>query len=362
MDAGRCTVVVGATSSSRVSRRHTRELRELLVQAGGARWLSDPPPQRVRVTGPPRRRAPQTRDRRHRRADPARRRLPRLAAARAAVAGAADHRPAGARRRLAAAGLPPRARAGRRTPGRAAAAVAAARRRGLPGAARCSAGATSCSAERNERDFAELLDRSWTGEQRRARASSRSCSSPSRRWLIGTWGLRFSRTTSDFFVASRTVRPGLNASAIGGEYLSAASFLGVAGLVLTFGADMLWYPIGWTAGYLCCWCSSPPRCAAPAPTRCPTSPRPGSARAACAPSARCWWSRSAGSTCCRSSRAPASPCAAAIDAPGVGRAGDRRRWSCSPTSPRAGCAASRSCRPSSTGSSSPPCCSPRRCC
>ena len=68
--------------------------------------------------------------------------------------------------------------------------------------------------------------------------------------LIGTWGLRFSRTTSDFFVASRTVRPALNASAIGGEYLSAASFLGVAGLVLTFGADMLWYPIGWTAGYL----------------------------------------------------------------------------------------------------------------
>src|SRR3954452_20558014 len=67
---------------------------------------------------------------------------------------------------------------------------------------------------------------------------------------IGTWGLRFSRTTSDFFVASRSVRPVLNASAIGGEYLSAASFLGVAGLVLVFGADMLWYPVGWTAGYL----------------------------------------------------------------------------------------------------------------
>jgi len=67
---------------------------------------------------------------------------------------------------------------------------------------------------------------------------------------IGVWGLRFSRTTSDFFVASRTVGPRLNASAIGGEYLSAASFLGVAGLLLTFGADMLWYPVGWTAGYL----------------------------------------------------------------------------------------------------------------
>jgi cation/acetate symporter len=67
---------------------------------------------------------------------------------------------------------------------------------------------------------------------------------------IGTWGLRFSRTTGDFFVASRTVNPRLNASAIGGEYLSAASFLGIAGLLLVDGAAMLWYPVGWTAGYL----------------------------------------------------------------------------------------------------------------
>jgi Na+(H+)/acetate symporter ActP len=67
---------------------------------------------------------------------------------------------------------------------------------------------------------------------------------------IGTWGLRFSRTTSDFMVASRTVHPRLNASAIGGEYLSAASFLGIAALVLVGGTEMLWYPVGWTAGYL----------------------------------------------------------------------------------------------------------------
>lgn len=67
---------------------------------------------------------------------------------------------------------------------------------------------------------------------------------------IGALGMRMSRTTSDFYVASRSVSPALNSSAIGGEYLSAASFLGVAGLVLAFGADMLWYPIGWTAGYL----------------------------------------------------------------------------------------------------------------
>src|SRR5919106_2738675 len=67
---------------------------------------------------------------------------------------------------------------------------------------------------------------------------------------IGAFGLRISRTTSDFYVASRSVGPVLNASAIGGEYLSAASYLGAAGLILAFGADMLWYPVGWTAGYL----------------------------------------------------------------------------------------------------------------
>ncbi|SDS70761.1 Na+(or H+)/acetate symporter ActP [Nocardioides scoriae] len=71
---------------------------------------------------------------------------------------------------------------------------------------------------------------------------------------IGSWGLRLSRTTSDFFVASRSVRPGLNASAISGEYLSGASFLGIAGLVLSNGAEMLWYPVGWTAGYLVLLC------------------------------------------------------------------------------------------------------------
>ncbi len=68
--------------------------------------------------------------------------------------------------------------------------------------------------------------------------------------LIGFYGLRVSRTTSDFYVASRTVRPWWNASAIGGEYLSAASFLGIAGLILLQGSGGLWFPIGYTAGYL----------------------------------------------------------------------------------------------------------------
>ncbi len=67
---------------------------------------------------------------------------------------------------------------------------------------------------------------------------------------IGVYGVRFSRTTSDFLVASRTVNPRWNAAAISGEYISAASFLGVAGLIAKYGADGLWYPVGFTAGYL----------------------------------------------------------------------------------------------------------------
>lgn len=68
--------------------------------------------------------------------------------------------------------------------------------------------------------------------------------------VVGTFGLRRARTTSDFYVASRSVTPRWNAAAISGEYLSAASYLGIAGLILAYGFDMLWYPIGYTAGYV----------------------------------------------------------------------------------------------------------------
>ncbi|MFC4854801.1 cation acetate symporter [Actinophytocola glycyrrhizae] len=67
---------------------------------------------------------------------------------------------------------------------------------------------------------------------------------------IGWRSSRAASTAQDFLVARRTVRSRRNAAAVSGEYLSAASFLGVAGLVLKDGADALWYPIGFTAGYL----------------------------------------------------------------------------------------------------------------
>ncbi|MBN9759490.1 putative transmembrane transport protein [Pseudonocardia sp. Ae406_Ps2] len=67
--------------------------------------------------------------------------------------------------------------------------------------------------------------------------------------VIGSIAHR-TRLTSDFLVASRSVPSRLNAGAISGEYLSAASFLGIAGLILVQGVDALWYAVGYTAGYL----------------------------------------------------------------------------------------------------------------
>lgn len=67
---------------------------------------------------------------------------------------------------------------------------------------------------------------------------------------LGAWGVRFARTTSDLYVASRAVTPWWNAAAISGEYLSVASFLGIAGLEMKVGTSALWLSLGFTAGYL----------------------------------------------------------------------------------------------------------------
>lgn len=67
---------------------------------------------------------------------------------------------------------------------------------------------------------------------------------------LGTVGMRLARTTSDLLVASRAITPWWNAAAISGEYLSAASFLGIAGLEMKDGTTALWQSLGFTAGYL----------------------------------------------------------------------------------------------------------------
>ncbi|MCX6882019.1 MAG: cation acetate symporter [Verrucomicrobia bacterium] len=68
--------------------------------------------------------------------------------------------------------------------------------------------------------------------------------------IMGFWSAKKSRGAEDFFVAGRSVSVGWNASAISGEYLSAASFMGVAGMVMSSGYDALWYPVCYACGYL----------------------------------------------------------------------------------------------------------------
>ena len=58
------------------------------------------------------------------------------------------------------------------------------------------------------------------------------------------------KATSDFYVAGRGVPPIFNGMAIGADWMSAASFIGMAGTIMLLGYDGLAYIMGWTGGYL----------------------------------------------------------------------------------------------------------------
>src|SRR5437660_12364547 len=66
---------------------------------------------------------------------------------------------------------------------------------------------------------------------------------------ITYWAARRTRTTEHFYAAGRTVSPAQNGLALAGDYMSAASFLGIAGLVSTSGFDGLIYSVGWLVGW-----------------------------------------------------------------------------------------------------------------
>jgi cation/acetate symporter len=66
---------------------------------------------------------------------------------------------------------------------------------------------------------------------------------------ITYWAARRTRTTEHFYAAGRSVRAGQNGLALAGDYMSAASFLGIAGLVSTTGFDGLIYSTGWLVGW-----------------------------------------------------------------------------------------------------------------
>ena len=58
------------------------------------------------------------------------------------------------------------------------------------------------------------------------------------------------KETSDFYVAGRGVPPIFNGMAIGADWMSAASFIGMAGNIMLLGHDGLAYIMGRTRGYL----------------------------------------------------------------------------------------------------------------
>ena len=58
------------------------------------------------------------------------------------------------------------------------------------------------------------------------------------------------KTTSDFYVAGKSVNPIVNGMATAADWMSAASFLSMAGLIAFLGKDGSVYLMGWTGGYV----------------------------------------------------------------------------------------------------------------
>ena len=66
---------------------------------------------------------------------------------------------------------------------------------------------------------------------------------------ITRWASRRTRTTKDFYSAGGGLSGFENGLAIAGDYMSAASFLGLSGMVFVFGFDGLIYSIGFLVGW-----------------------------------------------------------------------------------------------------------------
>jgi len=66
---------------------------------------------------------------------------------------------------------------------------------------------------------------------------------------ITYWAAKRTKTTAEFYAAGRSISGFQNGLALAGDYMSAASFLGIAGLVALKGYDGLIYSIGFLVGW-----------------------------------------------------------------------------------------------------------------
>ena len=67
---------------------------------------------------------------------------------------------------------------------------------------------------------------------------------------ITFWASKRSAGSSAYFAAGRQIKGWQNGVAVAGDYMSAASFLGIAGLIAFFGYDGFMYSVGWLVAYL----------------------------------------------------------------------------------------------------------------
>lgn len=67
---------------------------------------------------------------------------------------------------------------------------------------------------------------------------------------ITIWASRQTRSATDFYAGGRTFSGFQNGMAIGGDYMSAASFLGIAGIIALNGYDGFLYSIGFLVAWL----------------------------------------------------------------------------------------------------------------
>jgi cation/acetate symporter len=67
---------------------------------------------------------------------------------------------------------------------------------------------------------------------------------------ITYWAAKTTHSASEYYAAGRSVSGVQNGWAIAGDYLSAASFLGIAGLISLYGYDGFMYSVGWLVAYI----------------------------------------------------------------------------------------------------------------
>ena len=67
---------------------------------------------------------------------------------------------------------------------------------------------------------------------------------------ITVWAAKKNTSAGAYFAAGRSITGWQNGLAVAGDYMSAASFLGISGMIAFFGYDGFMYSVGWLVAYL----------------------------------------------------------------------------------------------------------------